>query len=257
MKSLAVCSLLLAAALVARAENPYADSVVIYTAGTGINSAYVTASAALGGPTVAATITAPAFSKNDIVGVGNGGQLTLGFSTPITNDPAGHAGGMDFTIFGNEFFTFTGGGISGVFNHTGLTVSVSQDNLTYYLLDAPYGADDYYPTQGNGNPFLPVNPSLTLASFQGKTSAQALTLYNGSSGGASYSLSWAEDTNGNHVDLTSVSYIRIEGTAGFGYIDSVARVQAIPEPSSLALMGFGIGFLLIHQRRRFRARTVA
>ena len=196
------------------------------------------------------------------MGVGNGGALTVQFNTPITNDPADHAGGFDFTIFGNEFFTISGGTISGVFNHTGLSVWVSEDDVTFYQLVAPggaaHGADDLFPTEGSGNPALPLSGSLSLASFTGQTTAQALSLYNGSAGGASYSISWAEDGNGNAVDLPSISYVEIEGSGGFGYVDSVARVEAIPEPSDIALFLSGMGALLLVlkiRRRRPRNNT--
>lgn len=237
------------------AADPYADQIISYTPGTGINTSYEITGSALGAPLASATILAPPFSTSDIVGVGNGGQLTLAFDTPILNSPTGHAGGMDFTIFGNEFFTISGTAISGVFNHTGLTVWVSQDNITYYQLVAPYGADDYYPTQGNGDPSLPVNPAFTLSTFVGQTSSQALSLYNGSAGGASYSISWAEDAGGQPVNLSSISYIQIQGTSGFGYVDAVSRVQDIPEPFSGGLLLTGLGLVL--SRRRHRTASLA
>jgi hypothetical protein len=230
------------------ASDPYADQVTSYTPGTGINTSYENTNAALGAPLSTATITAPPFGTSDIVGVGNGGQLTLGFNTPILNNPTGHAGGLDFTIFGNEFFTLSGSAIGGVFNHAGLTVWVSQDNITYYQLAVPYGADDYYPTQGSGDPSLPVNPSFTLSTFIGQTTNQALSLYNGSAGGASYSISWAEDAGGHSVSIPSISYVQIQGTSGFGYVDSVSRVQDIPEPASAWLASTGVGLLAFRRR---------
>lgn len=248
------CSLtlgaLLAPAGLLHATDPYADQVIGYVPGTGINTSFENTSAALGAPLSSATITAPPFSNTNIVGVGNGGLLTLAFNTPILNSPTGHAGGMDFTIFGNEFFTLSGSTIAGVFNHPGLSVWVSQDNLTYYQLAAPYGADDYYPTQGSGDPSLPVNPAFTLSTFVGQTTSQALSLYGGSAGGASYSISWAEDANGQPVNLSSISYIQIQGTSGFGYVDAVARVQDIPEPVSGGLLLAGLGLVLARRRHR-------
>lgn len=253
----AVLGFLLGIASVAHATtlDPYADAIVSYTAGTGINTSFVTASAALGAPTTSASITAPAFSNTQIVGIGNGGQLTLSFNSPIYNDPLGHAGGMDFTIFGNDFFALGSGKISGAFTHTGLTVWVSQDNITYYQVHGVFGADDGFPTAGSGDPGLPVSGSLTLSSFNGLTAAQALALYNGSAGGASYAISSATDSNGDAVNLDSISYIKIEGTGGFGYVDAVARtesVEAIPEPSSMALLVLGAGGIFALLKRRSR-----
>jgi len=250
MKPFAVLGLLIAAGLFARADDPYADSVISYAPGTGINTSYETPAVALGAPASAAVITAPAYATTDIVGVGNGGQLAVMFNSPITNDSAHHAGGMDFTIFGNEFFTTTASTVSGIYNHTGLTVWVSQDNVTYYRLAAPYGADDYYPTQGTGDPLMPVNTALSLSSFTGQTTAQALALYNGSAGGASYSLSWAVDAGGDSVTLPSVSYVEIQGTSGFGYVDAISRVETVPEPTGFGLLMAGVS--VVHCCRRQR-----
>ena len=248
-------------ALVARAQDNYADSVTSYNAGTGVSAAYKTSANALGAPITGLdgstpySITYPVYKGANMVGVGNGGELTVQFNTPITNDAADHAGGMDFTIFGNEFFVLgSGGALNGAFDHPGLTVWVSQDNVTYYELKAPngYGADDSFPTnpvsQG-GNPLIPVNPSLTLSGFNGLTAAQALTLYNGSAGGASFSISWAENADGTPADLSSISYIEVEGgSSGAGYVDAISRVEAIPEPSNLALVLLGGGCLVFVRR---------
>lgn len=103
-----------------------------------------------------------------MAGIGNGGELTVAFDLPILKDPAGHADGMDFTIFGNEFFVLGNGNITGIYNHPGLTVWVSEDNITYYQLAAPSGTDDLYPTEGSGDPgpirLCPIQISAPIAS---------------------------------------------------------------------------------------------
>ena len=257
-----------AACVSARAQDNWADSVVSYVPGTGQNTAYETSGAALGAVTTGMdgatpySISYAAYKTSQIVGVGNGGELTVEFDTPITNDPTDHAGGLDFTIFGNEFFVNgTGGVFSGAYDHAGLTVWVSQDNVNYYELAVPssyesdFGADSAFPTNQAGNAFLPVSPSLSLASFTGLTSAQALSLYNGSAGGASYSISWAVNAEGTPVDLSSISYVEVQGSSGFGYVDAISRVenvQSVPEPSSAAFLmiaATGAIVLLLRSRR--------
>jgi hypothetical protein len=257
LKTAVACGLLLAAVASSRADDPYADSVVSYVSGTGENTSFENPDAALGAPTSSASITAPAFSNAQIVGIGEGGELTLAFDTPILNDPSGHAGGMDFTIFGNEFFVLGKGDITGIFDHTGLTVWVSEDNVTYYELAAPEGADDLFPTEGSGNPALPLDPALTLPDFIGLTQAQALDIYDDSAGGASYSISWAENAEDQPVDLPSISYVKIEGSEGFGYVDSVARVESIPEPGAPVLAAVGAGILLVWRKRRGSSSCVS
>ncbi len=254
MKISVVCGLILAAVgSSSYAQDPYADTVISYVPGTGQSTSYENSGAALGAPSSVATITAPAFGNTNIVGIGNGGELTLGFNTPILNDPVGHADGMDFTIFGNEFFVLGSGGISGIYNHTGLSVWVSEDNITYYELNSTKGADDLFPSEGSGDPGLPVNPALTLSSFVGLTTAQALSLYDGSGGGASYSISWAENASGQPADLPSISYVRIEGTGGYGYVDAVARVETVPEPAEGCVALAGVGAMIFLRRRGKRA----
>jgi hypothetical protein len=249
---------MMAMILAARADlvltDPYANYVVGYAPGTGISASYTNSSAALGAPTAAALITAPAYLNTEIVGIGNGGHLTVQFDEPIVNDPAQHAYGMDFTIFGNEFFRLSGATIIGLYNHPGLTVWVSQDNHTYYQLVNPGGptpgANDYYPTAGNGDAALPIDPRLSPNNFIGLTSAQALSLYDGSAGGASYSISWAVAADGTAVKLPAISYIEIRGTSGYGYVDAISRVGVIPEPTSVALLFAGAGLLCFYRRSR-------
>jgi hypothetical protein len=254
MKVIAACILLLAVTYMARAQDPYADFVASYVTGTGsgFEPSYDDSSVALGAPASEAEITAPAYSSSDIVGVGEGGELTVGFDTPITNDPTGHADGLDFTIFGNQFFILGGSDITGIYDHPGLTVWVSQNGTNFYELVAPdgtpHGADDLYPTEGDGNPFLPVSPSLSLSDFEGGTADQAMSLYGGSAGGASFSISWAQDAEGDPVDLPSISYIMVEGSSGYGYIDAFARVEAIPEPANILLLLFAAAGLFSMRR---------
>ena len=260
-------SILLATTLAAHAQDNYADTVVSYVAGVNYGSdayashdpTYQNPSVALGAPTTGSdgstpySIIYPAYMTSQICVINAGGELTLGFNTPIVNDPVNHAYGMDFTIFGNDFFTGTASKLGGAYTHPGLTVWVSQNDVNFYELDVPngYGADDGFPEQGSGNPLLPVNPSLTLSSFNGLSAAQALSLYNGSAGGASFSISWAVDANGNPVDLSSINEIEIEGpsnTSGltpssqdaYGLVDAIAVVESVPEPSTVALFCTGI-----------------
>jgi hypothetical protein len=255
MKIVAGCSLLLASAFIVRAQDNFADTVVSYVPGSTYDSSYQNPDVALGAPTTGSdgstpySIIYPAYKTSQICVINPGGELTLGFNTPIMNDPTDHADGMDFTIFGNDFFVGTASRLSGsVYDHPGLTVWVSQNDVNFYELDVPngYGADDGFPEQGSGNPLLPVNPALTFSSFAGLSEAQALSLYNGSAGGASFSISWAVDANGNPVDLSSINEIEIVPTTGYGLVDAVARVEAVPEPvtaglfcAGAVLFGFG------------------
>ena len=228
----------------------FADFVVSYNPGTSPAAGFTKTTAVLGAPTASAQITAPPFQKTQILSLGFGGSLVVGFNSPISNNPV-NPFGMDFTIFNNSFFTLSGSNISGVFTHPGLTVYVSQDDTNFYLLSSSTnnGAGGLYPTAGSGNPFLPVDPSLGLSAFVGGTKSNALVLYNGSAGGSSYDLSSAIDTNGDFVSLDWVSYVEVINTStnSVGEIDAFA---VVPEPSSLMLVVAAFGLLFLKRRWR-------
>lgn len=244
----------------------FADSVIAYTPGTGFSTGFTNSSAALGAPTAGVDPFDPPFQKNQIVSLGVGGSLTVQFNTPIQNDPANHAYGLDFAIFGNSGFTiingnYSGGGITdgSLFgNNTGSTrVWVSQDNITYYQLNPALAptVDGLFPTDGAGNPSIPVNPALQPGDFAGLGLSGIQNLYNGSAGGSGYSISWAEDMNGNPVSLSSVDYVRVDVLSGKSEIDAFAIV---PEPSTIAIALCSLALLLSARKtRRMAQRAVA
>lgn len=253
MKAIAMCGLLLAVFFsAAQASDPYADTVVSYTTGSGgVNTAYNNSSAALGGVTSYATVVYPAWKATDIVGIGLGGELTLGFNEPIVND-ANNPYGLDFTVFGNEMFILSSGTYQTLYGHSGLTVWVSLDNILYYQLATTLGADDQFPTQATGDPTVPLDPSITTTNFVGLTSKTGgPDLYKGSAGGASYDISRAVDSEGKAVTLASISYVKIVGTSGYGYVDAIVAVKAVPEPSTYALLvaGGGMAWWSIQRKR--------
>ena len=253
--SLALASCL---AIPALTHAQFATGVYDYTEGGGVQSGYNDPTAALGAPS---TETAdpvygnspvdpfdPPYLSSQIVGIGTGGSLTLQFSTPILNNP-NNPYGADFIIFGNAFFvedfstgTASDGSIYG--GTSNVRVSVSSDGSTFYTLNpalAPQ-VDGLYPTDGTGNPFLPVNPDLTAADFAGQNLDGIRALYNGSAGGAGFNLAWAADSNGNSVSLPSVDYVRIDvlSDGSPAYIDAMSVVAPEPATWTLALAGAGL-----------------
>ena len=242
----------------------FANSVYDYTAGSGVTAGYNDPTAAVGAPSTETVDPTPIYGgtfpvdpfdapylSDQIVGVGTGGILTLQFTTPIQNNP-NHPYGLDFIIFGHAGFVedfSTGTAVDGSLYTGGISdvrVSVSTDGSTFYTLNpalAPQ-VDGLFPTDGSGNPFLPVNPALTAADFTGLDLAGIRALYNGSAGGAGFSLAWAEDSNGQSVSLSSVNYIRLTvlNDGSPAYIDAIS---VVPEPAigALALAGAGV-FLL-------------
>jgi len=240
----------------------FAGSVHDYTEGSGVASGYNDPTAALGAPSQVTPgiyggpvdpFDAP-YLSSQIVGVGTGGSITLQFNTPIQNNP-NHPFGMDFIIFGHAGFIedfSTGTAVDGSL-YTGGTsdvrVSVSTDGSTFYTLNpalAPQ-VDALFPADGSGNPFLPVNPALTAADFTGQDLNGIRALYNGSAGGAGFSLAWAIDGNNQSVPLSSIDFVRLEvlndGTPA--YIDAIS---VVPEPATWALAITGAGLFLLRRR---------
>jgi hypothetical protein len=229
----------------------FADEVLSYNSGTGFASGFTNASAALGSPALGSSVTpyAPPFSKSQLVSIGAGGEITLQMDSPILNTAA-NPYGLDFIIFANSFFVESGGSgqsatTSGsLFYHAStIQIEVSQDDVNWYTLNpalAPQ-AGEWFPTYGGGNPVTPVNPALMNSSdFAGLTLAQVESLYDGSAGGTGYSLSWAQDSSGNSVDLSSVDYVQIDVESGVLDLDAVS---VVPEPSTWALIFVGAGLL--------------
>ncbi len=244
----------------ARAQ--YASSAAFYTMGNGVIAGYDNPNVALGAPTTFNGYQNtdpfnPPFQSSDIVGIGTGGSLTLQFNTPIQNNP-GNPFGLDFIIFGHAGFNiingdYSGGGITDGTFFTGGTsdvrVSVSADGSTFYTLNPALTpqVDGLFPTDANGNPFLPVNPTLTAAEFAGQNLTGIRSLYNGSAGGAGFDLAWALDANNQSVSLSSVEYVRLDVLSGAAYIDAVT---VVPEPATWTLVLAAAGLFLVRRRIR-------
>ena len=242
----------------------FAGGVYDYTAGSGVASGYNDPTAALGAPSQVTPgiyggpvdpFDAP-YLSSQIVGVGTGGSLTLQFNTPIQNNP-NHPFGLDFIIFGHAGFIEdfgTGTAVDGSL-YTGGTshvrVSVSADGNSFYTLNPLLTprVDGLFPTDGSGNPSLPVNPALTAADFAGEDLNGIRALYAGSAGGSGFDLGWAMDANNQSVSLSSVDYVRLEvlndGTPA--YIDAIS---VVPEPATWTLAMAGAGLFLFRRRAR-------
>ena len=241
----------------------FADSVVSYTAGSGVSAGYTDPSRALGSPTVFigyqnADPFNPPYSSTHLVSVGAGGSLTVQFNSPILNSP-GNPFGLDFVIFGNAGFIITNGDFSGggitdgsmFANNVGVTrVYVSADNVNFYALNpllAPV-VDGLFPTDASGDFSQPVNPALGAGDFAGKDLAGIRALYAGSGGGTGFDISWAQDGNGQNVFLPSISFVRVDVLSDKSEIDAFS---AVPEPGTWSLLCAGAG--LIFRRKRSNA----
>jgi hypothetical protein len=192
-----------------------------------------------------------AYGRNQMVGIGAGGSLTLRLSSPVPTNGTNlgvHSGsGQSWDFSGSTTIPA---------NYTDLRaaeVLVSNDNLTWHTLglqtfDAPsnYYSDSVGPftsTAGTqvanfDQPFL-----LSPTDFNGKTYAEMLALYANSGGGE-----WL-DLSSVSGDVDAIEFIRfvvpIDATEVM-YVDSVT---AIPEPACTTI-GLASTLLLLRRRRR-------
>ena len=277
LRSLAWSLAPLAVALAAQAQ--FATEVISYTPGTGIATEfgsglpYNQTAAVLGEPS---RVTpgqfggpvdpfAPAYTRDQLLSVGTGGSLTVKFATPVFNDP-GNPFGLDFQAFGGSGFVVTND-FDADFNYVGTPatdgslfsaqdgttrVSVSADGVTFFTLDPALArpVDGLFPTDGQGNFGVPLDPAYVGLTFAGKTLAEIRSLYAGSGGGMGYDLAWARNGNGEAVFLPSISYVRIDVLSGKAEIDGFSAVATVPEPGTLALAAAAAAVLLGHRHVR-------
>jgi hypothetical protein len=237
----------------AHAADPWADTVVSYTQGSGANPTYAQPATALGEPTrftgagvfpSAVTPFNPAFLSTEIVSLGQGGSLVVAFDEPVFND-AQNPFGIDLLVFGNSFFedtSFPAGKAGSLFGGAG-TIEVSTDGSNWLLIPT-VSPDGLFPTIGFNDLTDPyaTSPGSVLSDFTkpvdpsfnptGLNYTQILAGYKGSGGGAGIDISV--------VNLDSISFVRITkpvGSAGTIEIDALADVTAIPAPSVLAVVG--------------------
>lgn len=258
------------AASVAQAS-PWASTMTSYDPGSTAVFGFTDPMTALGSPErftgegvfpSNVTLFNPGFGTDEIVSVGEGGHLTLQLDTPATND-AGHLYGVDMILFGNagfqseEFAGLVQTNPATMFGAGAGRIELSSDGVSFHTVPG-LTPDRLFPTQGYldvagfsdtpgsvaTNFLKPVNPALTLSSFDGLTYEQSLALYDGSGGGTPIDISLA--------GLSVVTHIRISIDDDFNpntflaaEIDAVATV---PEPATMVPATFA-AVLLLNRRR--------
>lgn len=230
------------------AATNFAARVISYNPGANFAAGFTNTDAVLGEPSRvnpyedATDPFDPPYGNQQILSVGEGGSVTVKFHRPVVNT-LHKPFGLDFIIFGNSGFIITNDYDPMTFqwigtpatdgslfaNNTGVTrVSVSRDGKHFFLLDtnqAPV-VDGLFPTDGDGDFRLPVDPALTANNFQGATLDEIRVLYAGSGGGAGYDVGWARNRRGRKVYLSHIRFVRVEVLSGKAEIDAfVATVR--------------------------------
>ncbi len=184
-----------------------------------------------------------------ITEISNGGQITVKLGRKVYDDP-NNPYGVDFIIYGNSFFSASGGGAikdstdldiatlsSGFYGHPTL-VSVSQDGTNWFTFtnngalypDNAYrwDATNHAWTDEQLNPTKPLNPSIYGMNFGGTTAASALDEFTGAAGGTGFDL--------KQSGLPWIQYVRVQPVAGtYTVIDSIAAVNPTVVGDALAI----------------------
>ena len=224
------------------------------------------------------------YSGSTLLAFGNGGGVTLQFSSPI--HPV--SGAKEIGIFTAQFLSSSGALFNGNMqasvlvsadgtNWRTLDGATVADPTTYtttsYELNAPssayvYGSGSQSYTYGLGTPATNL-AALALANYQAPmpddsifndptlgTNAARAALVNDSDGSL-YAATYGTSGGGNWFDisnagLASVQYVRLNGvntdTTGGIRLDSVfANAAAVPEP--MAMGGLALSGLLLKRRR--------
>jgi len=249
----------------------YATSVVDYSPGIGYATefgtglGYTLTESVLGEPSRsnpgpfggAVDPFSAAYHREQLLSIGSGGSLTVALAA--RNDAA-NPYGLDFQIFGDVFFdivngNYSGGGITDgttFGSNSGLTrISVSVDGINYYVLDpnrTPV-ADGLYPTRGEGDFQIPVNPALEAGDFAGLGLSEIALKYQLSGGGTGYDIDWAQNPDGSPAHLLQINFVRVEVLGGRSDIDGLAAVRAVPEPEIFALLLVGLTGIFLGRSR--------
>jgi hypothetical protein len=242
--------------------DPWADEVVGYTQGTGAASGFTDPVSALGSPTRITSPASPfggpttpfqgAFGADELVSIGEGGQLTVRFDNVVRNDP-GNPFGIDLLVFGNAFYFDAAfpDGVAGAFAGEGGVIEVSNDGVTWTLVPGA-GADSGFPTLGFNDitePFptvagidptdftRPVDPGFNPS---GLGLADIIAGYDGSGGGLGIDI--------GALGLDQIRFVRVTNPIGSGFTPEIdAFADVVPGPGGGSVVA---AIVLLGARRR-------
>lgn len=218
-----------------------------------------------GGPKAATGVASNALGNtSNVVSLGDGGSITLGFATPITD-----GAGADFAVFENGF----GSGSAGLAYLELAFVEVSSDGVNFFR----FAATSLTPTTTQVGSFGLIDAS-NLNNLAGKYISGYGTGFDlAELAGVSPLLDINRVTQVRLIDvvgsidpaygsydafgnLVNDPYKTAFSSGGFDLngVGVINAAAAVPEPASLALVASGLGFLgLVARGRRARSGVTA
>ena len=252
------------------AMESFANSVVNYTAGSGVGS-FTNPNAALGKPGALAGSSVfspfnPHFQPSQLARIGEGGSLTLQLENFVIVAPGVRELGIweNIGLADTAFPNGTAGAPATVFGADSAIVEVSADNVSWFQVNG--GLPVFFTLPGNyyanstgaftaSAPAVPVLADFgkpftgMLSDFNGQTYGQVLATLDGSAGGT-----WLDlDSTG----LAQVGFVRFSGLApgqtleidAVGINGSLIGA-AVPEPGVAGLLVAASGLCLGLRRAR-------
>ena len=194
--------------------SPYASSVISFSQGIAADPGYNNPYVVLGAPPVAdssnwpVSITSAPWETTDVVSLGNGGSITIGFDHQVLNNPSDVEYGVDLLVFGNSFFAtdWAGDGrIVGTYFEPA-KIEVSQDGINFYEIANTY-ADALYPYTASAGDFIHATPE--GIEYMNRQPADVEADYLGGCGGAQVDIS-----NAIGASLDWIMYVRVTDITG-------------------------------------------
>jgi hypothetical protein len=231
------------AMLLIQGADPWADSILDWSPGSGGSPGFDDPTTTLGSPTrttfdgVSVTPFYPAWGVDEMVSIGAGGFISLRFDEPVLDDP-NNPHGIDLLLFGNTGFidqSFPDGVPAGLFGADGGELEVSADGETWIRIPG-CETDAAWPTLGwsylgpydmgdatHPSDFTrPLSSTLTIDDVYGITWEAVLSHYDGSGGGVGVDLADA--------GIESICCVRISNPSGAFFapeLDAIVDVSPV------------------------------
>lgn len=196
----------------------------------------------------------PPFATNEILSIGAGGSLTVGFDHSVLDNPPDIQFGIDLLIFGNALYQSNVDGTALSVAAEPARIEVSQTGAPGSWIEIPdVFADDRFPTEAYldaSGPFasdgttrsrftIPVDPDFDPI---GRTYRQIVNGYAGSGGGTGVDI--------GPSGLPWIRYVRLTQNPLDDHSTEVdAFADVVPEPSAVSLVTAAMIFMLASRRR--------